>query len=594
MLAWKRLLFIFLIIVIVLAAPACQGGRASRQSANPPGTVHGDEALVTIQSAETAETDQPNASASAVQPALSPEGSSCAEETLPPVDPVYTLGESPRYSEGCRQGVYYEIFVRAFADSNHDGVGDLKGLTSKLDYLNDANPETTQDLGVTGLWLMPVHPSPSYHGYDVSDYYAIHPDYGTMADFEVLLREAHQRGLSVMMDLVLNHTSDKHPWFAASVDPSSPYRAWYHWSKDGSEGYDLKSAIWGHPAWNALSGSHYLALFWSGMPDLNYDSPEVREEAKRIAGFWLDKGVDGFRLDAVPHIYDAREVLEGGKAVEKTVAWWREFTNFCHERKPGSLVIGEVLDENPATRATYLASLDATFHFGLANQIINALKGGKSKNGYLNTYITQTYTRYAIANPSFIDAPILSNHDMNRIIGLLGGKPEWMKIAASIYLTLEGLPFVYYGEELGQFGAKPDEDIRLPFAWGEEDSAQTFWRSNKYQKVTHPVSEQEGDSASLLTHYKRLIRVRNACEALYAGRFEASDTDNEAVLAYHMTSEHQTALVLHNLSGEAQRVAADTTGYTLVFCQTREGFEAMHEALILPPFSTVICVKALP
>lgn len=510
--------------------------------------------------------------------------------TPTPIDPIYGLGTVQQNASGSKQGVYYEVFVRAFADSDGDGIGDLKGLIAKLDYLNDGNPDTTQDLGVTGIWMMPINPSPSYHGYDVTDYYDINPEYGTLEDFDTLIREAHKRGISVVMDLVLNHTSEKHPWFIQSADRTSSYRKWYTWTKGGSEGYNLNATVWGGKVWNKLGSDFYYAIFWSGMPDLNYDTPEVREEVKNIASFWLNRGVDGFRLDAVPHIYGTAELPNMASGIEKTVSWWKEFTDYCHRIKPDALIIGEVLEDNVNTRATYLPSLDSTFHIGLGTQITTAIKAGGSKNSYLAKFIESNYAAYAKANPDYVDAPILSNHDQNRIISSLMGKPELMKMAANIYLTLEGIPFIYYGEEIGMFGAKPDEDIRLPYVWGD-DPMQTSWRESKYKDVVTPVTEQEKDPDSLLTHYKRLIRVKNENEALYAGKFKALESGNDAIVLYSMTSENQTALVIHNLSKEAQTLQWDITGYTLKFCQTREGFEAKEGSVTLPPLSSVVYVK---
>jgi glycosidase/predicted small lipoprotein YifL len=523
---------------------------------------------------------------------------SAPDETAPasetpsqqPVDPVYGLGTVAQNASGNKEGVYYEVFVRAFADSNGDGIGDLKGLTQKLDYLNDGKPETTHDLGVTGIWMMPINPSPSYHGYDVTNYYDINPEYGTLEDFDTLISEAHKRGISVIMDLVLNHTSDKHPWFIKSADMTSPYRKWYTWTVDGSEGYSLNATVWGSKVWNKLGNAFYYAIFWSGMPDLNYDNPEVREEVKNIASFWLNRGVDGFRLDAVPHIYGTAELPNNASGIEKTVSFWKEFTDHCHQINPEALIIGEVLEDNVNTRATYLPALDSTFHIGLGTQITNAIKAGSSKNNYLAKFIESNYAAYAKANPNYVDAPILSNHDQNRIIGSVLGKHELMKMAANIYLTLEGIPFIYYGEEIGMFGAKPDEDIRLPYVWGE-DAMQTRWRESKYKDAVTPVTEQEKDPNSLLNHYKRLIRVKNENEALYAGKFKALESSNDAVVLYAMTSENQTALVIHNLSKEAQSLNVDTTGYTLKFCQTKEGFEEKDGVLNLPPLSSVIYVK---
>lgn len=505
-------------------------------------------------------------------------------------DPVYELGEVPQNASGNKQGVYYEIFVRAFADSDGDGIGDLNGLIQKLDYLNDGDPATTDDLGITGIWLMPINETVSYHGYDITNYYGINPEYGTIEDFERLLEEAHKRGISVIMDLVLNHTSDKHEWFIKSMDPNSEYRDWYRWVDEDTRDYNLKTVVWGHNVWNKVNNSYYYGIFWSGMPDLNYDNPDVRQEAKNIAAFWLDKGVDGFRLDAVPHLFDSTEVRPGESGLDKTKAWWKEFTDFCHEKKPGSLIIGEVLNDNTSIRATYLSSLDSTFHIGLSTQIVNALKAGASKNNYLATFIAKNYAQYAEANPDYIDAPMLTNHDQDRIIGLLMGKTERMKVAAGIYLTIEGIPFIYYGEEIGMFGAKPDEDIRLPYVWGDNDPCQTSWRVSKYKNVV-PVEEQQNDPDSLLTHYKRLIRVRNENEALYAGKFKPITSGNDSVVAYNMISDNQTAIVLHNLAETQQSVSVDTTGYTLKFCQTRDGFSENGGEVTIPPLSTVIFVK---
>ena len=506
-------------------------------------------------------------------------------------DPAYSLAAVPQNASGNRQGVYYEVFVRSFADSDGDGIGDINGLIAKLDYLNDGNPETTTDLGITGIWLMPVNKAASYHGYDVTDYYDINPEYGTLEDFRRLVEEAHKRGISVIMDLVLNHTSDRHEWFVRSIDPSSPYRNWYHWRDGGSEGYSLDARVWGHTVWNRLNGAWYFGLFWSGMPDLNYDNPDVRKEALNIAGFWLDMGVDGFRLDAVPHIYHSYELPWGESGMEKTKDWWREFTDFCHARKPGSLVIGEVLDSNTAVRSAYLSSLDSTFHIGLGEQIAAAIKSGRSRNNYLASFIENNYRQYAAANPEYIDAPMLSNHDQDRIIGLLNGRHDYMKVAAGIYLTLEGIPFIYYGEEVGMFGSKPDEDIRLPFPWGEGDRFQTTWRESRFEKVTVTAARQQDDPESLLNHYKRLIRARNKNEALYAGRFRALVSDNEHIVAYAMESDSQSAVILHNLSEEWQDITIDLAGYTLEFCQEKNGLKKSEGMLEISPLSTVIFIK---
>ena len=194
--------------------------------------------------------------------------------------------------------VFYEIFVRSFYDSNNDGIGDFRGIIDKLDYLNDGDSATTTDLGVTALWLMPMMKSPSYHGYDVSDYYSTNPQYGTMADFEELVTKAHAHGIKVIIDFVMNHTSDQIPWFTQSANNQNNYRDWYIWSPT-NPGY---TGPWGQTVWNYKNSAYYYAMFYSGMPDLNYRNPAVKTEMFNATNFWLGKGIDGFRLDAVKYL----------------------------------------------------------------------------------------------------------------------------------------------------------------------------------------------------------------------------------------------------------------------------------------------------
>ena len=203
--------------------------------------------------------------------------------------------------------VFYEVFVRSFQDSDGNGIGDLKGLISKLDYLNDGDPATTDDLGVTGIWLMPVAESPSYHGYDVTDYDTVERDYGTNEDMKALVAAAHERGIAVITDLVLNHTSVEHPWFVDSLTPGSAKAGWYRWS-DTDPGISRSD---GTPVWHEKDGRWYYGYFWEGMPDLDLTNPDVTKELERVADTWLtDIGVDGFRLDAIRYYLEADPLLE--------------------------------------------------------------------------------------------------------------------------------------------------------------------------------------------------------------------------------------------------------------------------------------------
>ncbi len=234
--------------------------------------------------------------------------------------------------------MFYEVFVRSFADSDGDGIGDLRGLTSRLDDLNDGDPATTDDLGVTGLWLMPVAESPSYHGYDVVDYRAIERDYGTAADFRALMAAAHERGIDVIVDLVLNHTSRDHPWFQDALTPGSAHDDWYIWADErpGSAGPT------GRRVWHAAGERFFYGYFWDGMPDLNLANPDVTAELDAIGRFWLDEmGVDGFRLDAARHLIEDGRQLENTPATFEWLAGFRERLKADH---PDALVLGEVWD----------------------------------------------------------------------------------------------------------------------------------------------------------------------------------------------------------------------------------------------------------
>lgn len=454
--------------------------------------------------------------------------------------------------KGSPDGVWYEIFVRSYADSNGDGIGDFNGITAKLDYLNDGDPNTTDDLGVTGIWLMPINPSPSYHGYDVTDYYAVNPDYGTMADFDKLIKEAKKRGIEVIMDLVVNHTAYSHPWFeSARQDENSAYRDYYKWATEADVGYDLKQSVWGHPVWNLSGDAYYYALFWDQMPDLNYENPAVREEVKKIARFWLDKGVDGFRMDAAMHIYGQGEMPETTDENAKNLEWWAEFDAACRKVNPNYYMVGEVWDKTEV-RAGYSQSFGSTFDYdvseeGVLKMVQIGADLGVKENGFIDK-MTGVYSVLTAGDPAFVDAPFLTNHDQRRAMDYLGAdNMASMKLAANIYLTLPGNPFIYYGEEIGMMGDKPDEKIREPFIWGKGDSMQTSWEPVTENAETVPASDQLADPDSLLNHYKALIHLRNDHEALRSGDFTGIQTGDMYVVAYRRSTEKETLYVVHNM-----------------------------------------------
>jgi glycosidase len=450
--------------------------------------------------------------------------------------------------------VCYEIFVRSFYDSDGDGIGDLRGLIQKLDYVNDGDPNSQRDLGASCIWLMPVAQSPSYHGYDVTDYYRINRDYGTNEDFKLLMFEAHRRGIRVLVDLVLNHASSEHPYFKdALLDPGSPYRDWFIWlpSHPG-----VKNP-WGGDNWHQspVREEYYYGFFWGGMPDLNYETAAVREEAKRIATFWLDElGVDGFRLDAVKHLVEE----DDGRIVEHVPATHevlREFAAHVHDVAPEAFTIGEVWDSIGAMLLYYPDQLDAYFAFEASEAIVTAVREG-SGSGLLHPFL-----RLQREVPAGRWSPFLRNHDQTRTVTALGGDVARARVAATLLLTLPGLPFVYYGEEIGMSGDKPDPRLRTPMHWNASPAAGftdgIAWEPLQEDSLTANVAAQNADPASLLNLYRRLVHLRADNPALAAGELRALSVSVDAATAYLRVVGDRAVLVVANVG------AAPLSGVTV-------------------------------
>jgi glycosidase len=448
--------------------------------------------------------------------------------------------------EWARGAVFYEVFVRSFADSDGDGIGDLPGLTARLDYLNDGNPETTNDLGVDGLWLMPVFASPSYHGYDTIDYETVNPQYGTNEDLKRLCDEAHRRGMRVIVDLMINHTGRDHPWFLASASsPRDPKRSWYVWRQD-DPGWKQP---WGDGnTWHERNGAYYYGIFWAGMPDLNFRTPSVREEIHRLGALWLDRGLDGYRLDA------ARHIVEDGPGdaqndTPETHAWWREFSARIRARHPEALLVGENWTDTQ-TIATYYDELPANFNFPVASAIVDGVEEGDA--GPIAAALREAQAAYP---EDALDAPFLTNHDMVRLATQLGGDPEKLRSAAAVLLTLPGMPFLYYGEEVGLRNGpgRGDEAKRTPMPWNPE--GERLWHPFAPGRETDNVAAQRGDPGSLLSHYRTWIAARHASPALKSGtlRLIPDDEAGPGLLAFWRVSDegNEAVLVAHNLSGEA-------------------------------------------
>ncbi|MCW8808630.1 MAG: alpha-amylase family glycosyl hydrolase [Rhodanobacter sp.] len=481
-------------------------------------------------------------------------------------------------------GVYYEIFVRSWYDTNGDGIGDLNGVTAKLDYL--------KSLGISGIWLMPINPSPSYHGYDVTDYYGINPQYGTLADFDRLLVEAHKRGIKVIMDLVINHTSDQHPWFKAARDPASPYHDWYSWSAPKTDLHAISAT--GGPVWHALGRQHYIGIFTNEMPDLDYDTPAVRREMVKVGRYWLKQGVDGFRLDAAQHIYfDYKADRDNPKILAKNLAWWREFRRGMDTVEPDAYIVGEVTRDSAQELAPYFRPLSAVFDFPLATRMIDSVRQERGRG--LGSLLAKTdAVLFASSGRHGVDAPFLSNHDQDRVMSQLDGNSRHMRMAAAILLTLPGHPFVYYGEELGLRGVKPDPDLREAMRWRRTTDApgETHWKklsANRGRDLS--VAAQEADTDSLLHFYRTLIRWRSGIPALRDGRIQFHPVGNDRLLAYELDDAGSHVLVVHNLSGAPQSVRLDDhrlTRFKAVLRQSRAGVALVRGRLQLPPYSTAI------
>ncbi|WP_205503920.1 alpha-amylase family glycosyl hydrolase [Rufibacter psychrotolerans] len=505
-----------------------------------------------------------------------------------------TLGSMPEVQAQDKKvsqwprGITYEIFVQSFADSNGDGIGDIKGMTSKLDYL--------KNLGVEAVWLMPINPSPSYHKYDVTDYYGIHPDYGTMEDFKEFIKQAHQRNIKVVMDMVLNHSSSQHPWFLdAAKNENSPYREYYVWTHKN----DPQTQKEGRPTgadsdntqhWHKLEGSDYLyyGYFYGGMPDLNFDSPKLREEVFKIGRFWFTEvGVDGFRLDAARHIFPDERPIDNHN-------WWVYFRNEMKKANKDVYLVGEVWAPAEVV-GPYLKGLPALFNFDMGYAITKAVNEGNAGDLVANHKKIREF--YQSVNPEYVDATFLTNHDQNRIMSAVNGDVNKAKMAAALLLTLPGSPYLYYGEEIGMKGLKPDENIREPFLWDAraKDKSRTTWMQPKYnpEGAVAPAAAQMKDKNSLYHHYKALIGLRNGSKALTYGTVEPVQLANPGVSAFVRTQEEESLLVLHNLSKNEVSITLPEhlSSYAKVHFRSHKGARLKGASVVIPAYSSVLLKK---
>ena len=486
-----------------------------------------------------------------------------------------------------KNAVFYEISVRAFKDSNGDGKGDLCGLTEKLDYL--------QTLGVDCIWIMPIYPSPLRDdGYDIADYYSVDSTYGSLDQLKGMIEAAHQRGIRIIMDLVLNHTSDQHPWFQASrSDKNSPYRDYYVWS-DTNEIYkdariifvDTEKSNW---TWDEQAGQYFWHRFYSTQPDLNFDNPKVREEMLNVARFWLDLGIDGFRADAVPYLIER----EGTNCenLPETHVYLKKLRSFMEEHYPGRILLCEA-NQYPEDVRPYFGDGDEFhmgFHFPIMPRIYMALKKGRFED--MEAIMKRT--------PSIPEncqwCTFLRNHDeltlemvteeerqwmwkeyapeprmklnlgiRRRLAPLLDNDRRKIEIANSILFTLPGAPIIYYGDEIGM-GDNLDlfdrNGVRTPMQW--DDSLNAGFSTGKpfselvkgefgYQNVN--VASQINDPDSLFRAIKRMIAIRKKCAAFGGSSMEWVETGSTSVAVYLRQNQEDTILVFNNLSDSEETV----------------------------------------
>jgi len=429
---------------------------------------------------------------------------------------------------------WYEVFVYSFKDSDGDGIGDLQGLISKLDYIHD--------LGFRGLWLMPVMPSPSYHKYDVTDYLAVDPQYGDLDDLGALVTACRQRDIRLIVDLPLNHTSTLHPWFIRAVDmikagrTDDPALDYYRFTREpGPRDVNIPGTDW-----------HYEEQFsGGGMPDLNLDNPLVRQEIRDIMAFWLlDCGVDGFRLDAVTSFYTGHD--------EKNIAFLRFLKNTAEELKPGSFLVGECWAGLEKIAEYYQSGIDSFFLFP-ASQAEGYVAGALRARRPAESYVRHL-SRVLEAIPKGRLAPFLSNHDTGRAVGLVQGRqaPQRVKFAHALISLMGGLCFTYYGEEIGMAGAGPDPNKRLGMYWQEGDITSPPPGASQIEYPFPSVKEQLNDPDSLLNYIKKLNACRLALPAVALGEtaFGPQTEDSCVLIRSH---QGDTVVIAVNFSPSQTR-----------------------------------------
>lgn len=450
-----------------------------------------------------------------------------------------------------RHAVFYEIYVRSFQDSDGDGIGDLPGLISRLDYL--------KELGVDAIWLMPILPTPfKDSGYDISDYRGVNPDYGTLADFDALLEAAHERKMRVIMDLVLNHTSDQHAWFQESrTSKDNPKADFYVWSDTPSDpniGCGPATPAFGDSAWklDPTRGQYYFHRFYPEQPDLNYRSPAVVKETLDVARFWLDRGVDGFRCDVIGLLYETATECD---LVPETKDYIRALRKLVDEY-PGRVMVAEPSNLDDATGYVGDGSdmFHMAFHFGYG-YFWGFPFGAKDA-----TPIVETFEQsLAELPPGAQDALVIGSHDVPRAFSTAQGDDTRHQRAALIQLTAKGTPFVYYGEELAlrpgtQKVVDTRDAARTPMLWdataGHGFTTGTPWIAFGKDADSHNLAVEAEDPDSMLAFYRELLELRRGRAVWGTGAMEVLDTGTKSVFALLREDDFMAYVAAVNMSEE--------------------------------------------
>ena len=541
----KKLTSLLLIAALTISLAACAG--------QAEGTTAAPETPAATESAAVTEPDTPAATEA---PTEAPADTEAPTEPAPPqpAEEVALQEDALKTDFVCEDNyrVFYEIFVGSFSDSNGDGIGDLRGIINRMDYLNDGDPNSGKSLGVEGLWLTPIFTSPSYHKYDVQDYYEIDPAFGTMEDLKELLTICHERNVKVILDMVINHTSLRNKWFSNFVIArrqgltDDPYYDFY-------SSYSEGEAAPAGRTWQKITGSdtYYECNFSGDMPELNFDNEGVRQAVLDVAKFYLDLGVDGFRFDAAKYVYLGDN--------STSASFWNWYIDELKKIKPDVYTVAEVWDADGITDA-YFPAMNC-FNFSVASSGgLLAETANKRDVNRLTNYVEGYLNNVKSLRDDAMIVQFISNHDMDRAAGFLTEASGAMRVAASLYLLSSGSPFIYYGEELGmkgsRGGANTDANRRLAMVWGDGDTVKdpegTTYKAES--QISAGAAEQKADPNSLYSYYKELIMLRNANPEIARGEYKALPFANTKIGGFSATWEGKTVYVIHNTTTDSATV----------------------------------------